>query len=143
MASAARQLVELSEHLLLQLEPLRDRLDDQPRVVHRLGEVSLSRNPARHNTSEPVRQRRKVLRHVIDSGVALRFGEVIDLYVSAMCGEHQRDTPSERTGADDGHRPACEVGWYVETHLLLLVCYAALTAESGWVGRSAVRAWAC
>ena len=123
MASARRQLVELSEHLLLQLEPLGDRLDDQPRTVHRLGKVGFSRNPARRNTSEPVRQRGKVLRHIIDSGVLLLFGEVIDPYLSTMCGEHQRDTPSERTGADDGHRPAGEVGWYVETHLLLLVLF--------------------
>ena len=121
MASRGRQLVELPEHLLLQLEPLGDRLDYKPRVVHRLGEVGLSRNPAWHDTSELVRQRGKVLRHVIDSGVALLFGEVIDLYLSTMRGEHQRDAPSERTGADDGHRPAREVGWHVETHFFLLV----------------------
>ena len=61
MASAARQLVELPEHLLLQVEPLGDRLDDKPRVVHCLGEVSLGRNPAWHDTSEAVRQFGKAL----------------------------------------------------------------------------------
>ena len=121
MASARRQLVELAEHLLLQLEPLGDRLDDQPRVVHRLGEVSFGRNLARDNTSELVRQRGKVLRHEIDRSVALRFGQVVDPHLRTVCGEHQRDTPSERTGADDGHRPAWEVGWHLETHLLLLM----------------------
>ena len=97
-----------------------------PRGVHRFGEASLCRNPARHNTSELVRQRGEVLLHVIDSGVTLHFGEVIDPYLSTMCGEYQRDTPSERTGADDGHRPAGEVGWYVETHLLPLALFCAL-----------------
>ena len=94
---------------------------DKPRGVHRLGEVSFGRNPARHNTGELVRQRGKVLRHVIDSGVTLHFGEVIDPYLRTVCGEHQRDAPSERTGTDDGHRPAREVGWYVETHFFLLI----------------------
>ena len=103
------QFVELSEDLLLQLEPLGDRLDDQPRVVYRLGEVGLNRNPARHNISEAVRQRGKIVRHVVERGVALCFGEVVDHHLRTVCGEHQRDAPSERTGADDGHRPAREV----------------------------------
>src|SRR6185312_8383338 len=33
-----RELIELPEYLNLQLEPLRDRLDNQPRVVHRVSE---------------------------------------------------------------------------------------------------------
>ena len=120
MASAARQLVELPEDLLLQLESLGDCLDDKPSVVHRLDEVGFGRNIAWRNTSDFVRQCGKVLRDVVDSGSALILGEVIDPYLGTMCGEYQRDTPSERTGADDSHRPACEVGRHVETHLLLL-----------------------
>ena len=89
-----RQFVELSEYLNLQLEALGDRLDDQPRVVHRFGKVGFGRNLARRNTGQAVGQRGKVLRHEIDGGRRCCFGEVIDLHHGTVCGEHQRDTPS-------------------------------------------------
>jgi hypothetical protein len=73
-----------------------------------------------------VRQGGKVLRHEIDSGTALLFSEVVNPYSSTMCGEHERDTPPEGTGADHGDRAAWKVCWYLETHLLLLMSLCGL-----------------
>ena len=62
------QFVELAEDLLLQLEPLRDGLDDQPRVVHRLGEVSLSRNPPGTTSVSRFASTGRFCGHVVERG---------------------------------------------------------------------------
>ena len=71
-------LTELAEHLDLQLEPLGYRLDDQPRVAHRLGEVRIGRDLTGRGRSQLVGLRGNVLRHEFDSCAALCVGGVMD-----------------------------------------------------------------
>jgi hypothetical protein len=116
-----RQLVELPEHLLLQLEPLGNRFDYQPCVANGLGEVGLGADLTGAHAREFVGEYRKLLRHIANRSIPLGFGEIVDRHLCAVCGEHERDAPSECAGADDGYWAAGVVGGYGETHWSLLV----------------------
>jgi hypothetical protein len=105
------EAVELGEHLDLEVDALRDGLDDEPRAVDRGGELLGHRDAARPGRPqvERVLNGGDVLLDVVAAGPELVGRRVEDADVAAAGGEHRRDQAAERPGPHDRDRTPVDV----------------------------------